>query len=437
MQQKFLDFINVNNLFTADEKILLAVSGGVDSVCLSHLFKQAGFKFAIAHCNFQLRAEDSEEDEAFVEALAQSLEVPFHSVKFDTNKNAEEGRISIQMAARNLRYDWFAKLMRAHGYVKLATAHHQNDNIETVLFNLAKGTGISGLRGIKKANNGTIRPLLFAMKSEILAYATKHSLEWREDISNASDKYHRNYIRQKVVPALTAINPSFEQNFSFTTDRIALAEKALAKMVDQYRERCVVQKTDHLQIDCKQIGEYALLYEILRPYGFSLRQSVDIFSDSEISGKEYFSEQYWLVKDREYLVLTEKPTERQSVLLEQDDRAMTAGKLKLNISVTENQVKILPDPAIAILDYDKLKFPLKIRDWKEGDKFRPLGMRGKKKVSDFMIDNKIPLNLKKSYRVLESAGEIVWLIGLRIDERYKINETTEKVYQIELDKNHV
>lgn len=440
MLSRFLEYITLHKLIKSDETVLLAVSGGVDSVCLANLFGASPFRFAIAHCNFQLRGEESDQDERFVKQLAEKLGVAFHSVRFDTASRSDEFGISTQMAARELRYEWFEKVMEEFGYQKVATAHHLNDSAETAIFNMAKGTGIAGIRGIMAAHNQIIRPLLFAEKYEILSYVQEHQMSWREDASNKSDKYKRNFIRQNIIPGLLQINPSFIKGFAETSDRMLLAEKGLELLVDQTRREFMNINDQQVSLSASPFEsekDYVLLHELIKSYGFSLRQAREILRSEMQSGKEFFSEEYWLVKDRDRFVITKRSAVDENILINAEDRDINAGEKKFSMELLQEGAPVSRENHVAMLDYDRLKFPLTIRNWEPGEKFAPLGMAGKKKISDFMIDNKIPLNLKKSFQVLVSRGEIVWLIGLRIDNRFKITEQTKRIFKIEFNTSDV
>ncbi|MEL7146703.1 MAG: tRNA lysidine(34) synthetase TilS [Bacteroidota bacterium] len=440
MLKRFNEYCRQRTLVERGEKTLLAVSGGVDSICLVDLFAQAGFSFAIAHCNFQLRGEESDADEQLVRDLATRLKVPFYVRRFQTKQVAKEKGISTQMAARELRYNWFRQVMEEEGFSKLATAHHLNDSVETTLFNLAKGSGISGLRGIQNKAGHLIRPLLFATKSEIKQYAVFQNLLWREDVSNASLQYKRNFVRGKIVPLLREINPSFESNFHETMDRLSLAEAAMKEYLSRATLEYVKSEGEVTRIDKRVLQApiaYVLLHELIKEYGYSLRQCKEIVVEHNQSGKSYLSEDYMLVKDREELILTKKRLIQQEVFVEAGEHQVKLENCLLKTSIIEPPFFISKEETVAMLDIDKLQFPLKVRDWAKGDRFVPLGMKGKKKISDFMIDRKIPLNLKSSYQVLVSGGEIVWLIGLRLDDRYKVTEQSARIFKIELIKNHV
>ncbi len=436
MIEGFRKFIT-KELGLNDQKVLLAVSGGVDSVCMVDLFHKTGLNFVMAHCNFKLRGEASDQDEVFVRELASQLGVDFHSTSFDTFSYSRDHGVSIQMAARELRYNWLRAMKSDQNAHFIATAHHLNDSLETALFNLAKGTGISGLKGILPQSEDVIRPLLFATKDQILSYAQEQSLKWREDASNRSIKYQRNFIRHQVIPPLKQkINQSIEQTFSETAERLRAVEKVFEQHIEELRSRYVAAYPTHVAINTTWVRDHTdvpLIAELLKTYGFNYKQSRELFDGGELSGGSYYSEQYWLVKDRDQLVITTRDVHYKDVLINGDEQLIDDHGIHLEVKQCDkDSLEILPSADYAYLDYAKLKFPLVIRSWQEGDRFQPLGMKGKKKVSDFMIDQKIPVNLKKRVRILTSNDQIVWLIGLRIDDQFKITPQTKRVYRLKI-----
>lgn len=435
MLDRFHKYNTENGLFRPKDKLLVTVSGGVDSVVLCHLLKKSEVNFAIAHCNFGLRGKESDEDEAFVEELAEELEVNIHLKKFDTRAFIKESGISTQMAARALRYEWFAALAEQKGYDAVLTAHHQNDIIETILLNLVRGTGIAGLHGIKVKSGNLIRPLLFATKEEILKYAKEHQLKWREDSSNESTKYQRNLVRLEVIPLLKKINPNLEQTLQQSIEKISAAETIFNNYIEGCRIDFLTVKKNHTLIEYSFLHEESepriILFELLKPFGFNYTQANEIFESlNGAAGKKFFSPSHFLVKDREVLIITEKndSENREEVKIEVTCKNIflpwSGQNLSLEITTGYNS----KDPSsIAYLDYKKLKYPLLIRPWQPGDNFHPLGMNGKKKVSDFLNDLKIPVNLKKNISVLLSGKDIVWVVGLRIDEQYKAGEIQQSL----------
>ncbi len=437
MLDQLLNFISEQKLFQSEQKVLLAVSGGIDSMAMVHLFQQANFNFAIAHCNFHLRGKESDGDQLMVEKEANRCSVPFYARSFKTEEYAREHRISIQMAARDLRRDWFEKLLINEGYDVIATAHHLNDSLETILFNLAKGTGISGLKGISPKKGNYIRPLMFASREMILNYVKANNIVWREDRSNSSIKYHRNMIRHKVVPELKKINPNLEETFSQSLQKITASERIYRSVIDKYKIALIEVTGDGFRIDkskLKSIKELRIiLFELLEEYGFNFHQVKDILPALEgQSGKSFFSKDYQLVVDRQFLFISKKNEEKiVEAFVGRNKASLEVFKNRLTFEKADpEEVEFSEDKDIVFLDYDKLEFPLIVRKWKHGDRFQPLGMKHKKKLSDFMIDEKIPLNLKKQVLVLTSGENLVWVIGLRIDDRYKITKQTRKAYKV-------
>lgn len=437
MLDQLLNYISVQKLFQSEQKVLLAVSGGIDSMAMVHLFQQANFKFAIAHCNFQLRGTESDSDQLMAEKKANNCSVPFFAKSFETEEYATEHGISIQMAARDLRKAWFEELRIREGYDVIATAHHLNDSFETVLFNLAKGTGISGLKGISSKTENYIRPLMFASREMILNYVKTNNIFWREDRSNSSIKYHRNLIRHKVVPELKKINPSLEETFSQSLQKIIASERIYRRVIDHNKETLVELTNDGFKIDkskLKLIEElHIILFELLDEYGFNYHQVKDILPTLDgQSGKCFYSNDYQLVVDRQFLFISKiSGGKNVEAFVDQNKASLEVIKNQLTFEQADiEEVEFSENKNIVFLDFDKLEFPLSVRNWKIGDRFQPLGMKHKKKLSDFMIDEKIPLNLKKQVLVITSGENLVWVIGHRIDDRYKLTNQTRKAYKI-------
>ncbi len=442
MINQLLDFINRQKLFHPDEQILLAVSGGIDSVVMQHLFKRAGLKYSVAHCNFQLRGEESNGDEEFVRSLAKRDNVHIDVKTFNTEEYANSQGISIQMAARELRREWFEELLRSGKYLKIATAHHLNDSLETAIFNLTKGTGIAGLKGITPFKGNYIRPLLFATREMIQKYASENRLEWREDRTNSSIKYSRNLIRHQVIPELKKINPNLEFTFAQTMERIAGATEIFNNFIAKQKSSMIQEKNGLMEIDKMEIKNTAepqlVLFELLHEYGYNYAQAKEIYDVLDHQpGIVFYSDNYEIIVDREKLYLQRKESGKSGMewpVLE-NTQSLTIDSKKLEFSIIDaSNYTIEKDKNIALLDLEKLRFPLKLRYWRQGDVFYPLGMKHKKKVSDFMIDEKIPVNLKKQTLTLFSGKDLVWIVGHRIDNRFKITEKTRKVFRIYNDK---
>ncbi len=441
MFKSFKKYISSQKLFIRKDKILLTVSGGIDSVAMCELFHQARLQFGIAHCNFQLRGQESDADELFVKQLAEKYNVPFYVKHFKTGDFASENGISIQMAARQLRYDWFEELIKTEKYHFYATAHHQNDEIETFFINLLRGTGIAGLHGILPKQNHLIRPLLFTNRGKIEQFANDNKLEYREDSSNASAKYLRNAVRHKIIPQFKHLAGDFERVMTENIEKLRDVEIIFNEMLEMKRKEIVVVNSSTILLSIKKLKVLhplkAYLFHFLSPYNFNneVIESL-IVSLDDISGKQFFSSTHRLLKDRDNLIITEisdVTLENEIFLINKTDSHIFAPLLlDFRITTESEMIKINPDKNFAYLDFDKLKFPLTIRKWKHGDFFCPFGMHGKKKVSDFFTDQKFSIIEKENTWLMCSDDDIVWVVGWRIDERYKLTSKTLKGYIIEL-----
>ncbi|MEH6305040.1 tRNA lysidine(34) synthetase TilS [Olivibacter sp. CPCC 100613] len=437
--ERFLKFGEEHELISHEHPTLLAVSGGRDSVLLVHLFEQAKLPFGIAHCNFQLRGENSERDEELVRNLAAEMGVPLFVKRFDTRASAEKQGISIEMAARTLRYEWFELLRSAENYQYIALAHHQNDSVETVLLNLTRGTGISGLHGILPKRDVLIRPLLFLTREEVTQAVEENKLVYREDESNFSTDYLRNKIRLEVVPPLKEINPSLEKTFQENSKRFEELEVLLKSYSEQLRNKLFVETASKAhQIELKALQELqplrTLLYELFKPYQFLpevLDDLVSIWHKDNRTGKQFFSDTHKLLLNREHLLLQKnEPFDLPRLFLSLGQEVIYQG-YRLTVKRAEGLNKTNEFGKVAV-DADKLRFPLLVRSWQEGDWFRPLGMRGKKKLSDYFISLKIPRFHKKEIPLIVNGnGDIVWVVPYRMDDRYKITDKTKKVAILE------
>ena len=433
-------FVKQEMLFSKNDTILLAVSGGVDSVVMLHLFSQVHPRFAIAHCNFNLRGQESDADQALVESLAQQYGIPFHHQSFETATYAHQQQVSIQMAARTLRYQWFDQLLQEHAYTSVATAHHLEDQLETALLNFTKGTGVAGLRGIRAKHKNVIRPMLWATKAAIKIYAEEHTLVWREDRSNASDDYQRNLLRHRVIPSLLTLNPNLWSTFATTAERMRATEQLLKAEVSRFTQKAVRRENEQVGIDLSTLQSHSqptlLLSEVLKPYGFSYAQARSVASqiDPPTVGKTFSSGQWDLLIDRLQLILYQPSSPvSSSVAVQFSDKEVTWNGHRLVIQRHHQpQYTIRPHPRVAAVDEDKLVFPLTIRRWQQGDRFCPLGMKQHKKLSDFLIDQKVSRLEKESVYVLLSENTIVWVMGHRIDHRYRITAATKWVYEMVL-----
>ncbi len=439
MLHKLKKYIADNALFSKEDNLLLAVSGGIDSMVMAHLFRQAGYNIAIAHCNFSLRGKESDEDEQLVATFAEKHKLRFFSIRFNTPDYAAEKAISIQMAARELRYGWFERLCSEHGFKYLATAHNRDDNVETFLLNLTRGTGIKGLCGIKPKSGHTVRPLLFASREDIEQYAAAHSVAFREDASNASDDYARNRIRHNVVPQLRIINPSFDATMVDNMLRIEQAQELVQQSLHKLTTTACTKDGELYKVEINELlqapSRSLLLFELLQPFGFGSTTISDIEQSLYAqSGKRFYSPSHVLVRDREYLLIQALPAQEQvevEIVPEQRELLSPVHLTFERIPITSLD-SISKDPNIALLDGGKLSYPLALRKWKEGDSFVPFGMNGHKKLSDFLVDTKLSLLDKQQQYVLLSGSDIVWVVGRRIDNRYRISSKTQQVLVIRL-----
>ena len=438
MLDVFLSFVFREQLLPKKSPTLLAVSGGVDSVVMSTLFQEAKLSFAIAHCNFGLRGVHADQDEAWVRALAQQYGVYFYARSFDVPNYARSHGISTQMAARRLRYAWFRELCKKQEFEKVATAHHSNDNLETILLHLTKGTGMAGLHGILPARGKYIRPLLFANKDSILRYAKEKRLSWREDDSNQKNTYQRNLIRNQVVPCLKKINPNLDTTFTRTLERLIQVETIFDNQVASIRRKiCHYQDTYYyLAIHVIQDKSWApvVVWELLKSFGFNFVQISNLLTHKHPSGTMVQSTSYQLHVDRRHWIVTPciaLDPKYYTIDINTENLAVPPHELQCT-HIPKAQYTIVANKEVAALNKAHLRFPLVVRKWRPGDIFYPLGMQQRKKLSDFLIDNKIPVPLKEQVWVLTSGDEIVWVLGHRIDDRFKITACTEQVYEMRI-----
>jgi tRNA(Ile)-lysidine synthase len=422
MLKQLIAFIKKNNLFANEERVLLAISGGLDSMVMLALFIEGGFKVGVAHANFKLRGEESEGDEAFVKSFCLANGIPFFTTAFDTNNYAAEKKISIQMAARELRYQWFRHLMKDEGFNKIATAHHADDQAETIFLNMVKGEGLNGLTGMPLNKRNVVRPLMFATKEDLKHYARNHHLKWREDSSNKEDNYQRNFIRHQIFPRIHKINPGLNESLLRTSVKAKGEMLILNQGIEAIKNTYFSVDDEGLVSISKKFlldfPEPAVCWRMLDEFGFSLDQAEDILSLDHQSGKIFLSPSHRLVVDREQLIVQPMASEdKGSAVKIMGEGKYTLGKQQIQCRMATGQFS--SDKNEAWLDHDKLNFPLIWRKWKVGDRFVPLGMTGFKKVSDFLIDEKLSLPEKEYVTVVESRGEIVWVVGMRVDERVK------------------
>lgn len=453
----FKSFIKTENLFSPRDRLLLAVSGGVDSVVLCELCKQAGYDISIAHCNFQLRGEESNGDEQLVEALAEKYKVEFFVKRFDTEKYAEQNKLSIQVAARELRYKWFNELLNnmptasnregqnsplrgvgGLGGAFLLTAHHADDNIETILMNFFKGAGINGLKGILPKQHHIIRPLLFANKETILHFAKQNSLAYREDSSNSTDKYTRNYFRNQLIPGLEKVFPKVKENLWNNATRFREIHTIYDTAMEQAKQTLLSLQGNEVHIPILKLLKskvlISVLYEIIKDFGFTAHQSHEaeklLFSES---GKYIESASHRILRNRKWLIIAPLKDEGLSqFLLKENDTEIIFPLGRLTVCKTAEPGKIEKEALVAQLDARAIQFPLLLRKWKKGDYFYPLGMPKKKKLSRFFIDQKMSLTEKEKTWVLESNKKIIWVLGKRVDDRFKIKESTTHTIRFQL-----
>ena len=433
---KFQNHITTKFPQLKDKKLLLAVSGGIDSMVLLDLFYKLRFDICVAHCNFQLRGKESDGDELLVRETCQDRYIPYFIETFHTTEFANEKKLSIQLAARKLRYQWFQELLLENQLDYLVTAHHLDDNVETFLINFTRGTGLEGLTGIPAQNGNIIRPLLAFSRLEIENYALENEIQWREDSSNASDKYFRNKLRHDIVPILKELNTGFLDSFQNTLHHLQQAENLVNDASKLVYEKVVEEKESQLEIHLKPLLEFqnykAYLYQWLKSYGFSAWNDIYDLVEAQ-SGKQIFSETHFLLKDREKLILSVRKSSNEEeiyVIKSLDDKVNIPLKLRFSkaVNIFETHSNCI------FVDESKLKFPLTIRKWQEGDYFYPSGMSGKKKLSKYFKDEKYSLLNKENQWLLGSEDQIVWVVGKRADDRFTSKETTQNIIKIVLEE---
>jgi tRNA(Ile)-lysidine synthase len=439
MVEEFRKYIVENDLINQSDKVLLAVSGGIDSMVMAHLFLAIKSNIGIAHCNFNLRGKESEKDEALVRNFALNNNVPFFSESFDTTGFAAEKGISIQMAARELRYRWFEEIRLKHKYTSVSVAHNLNDNVETFLINLTRGTGIAGLTGMKPKFRNLIRPLLFATRHAIAEYRILNNVEYREDRSNAETKYTRNKIRHIIIPQFKEINPSFETTITDTSERLNEINEIVTDHISGIREKVSVirESTIVFKINILQglSPKQTILYELFRPYGIGKGQLADLVNliDGK-TGSQLITSGYRLLKNRKELVISKNDDDSEDFykISSVNDFMKFPGCISAVIREINTSFIIPESSNIACLDAGKISFPMIIRKWKHGDSFYPLGMKQKKKLSDYFVDRKYSVLGKERCRILESDDKIVWIMNDRIDNRFRIGSGTKNALIIEV-----
>lgn len=424
-------YIHNHQLVTnRQQPVVVALSGGRDSVVLLDILVKLGYKCIVAHCNFHLRGKDSIRDQQFAEKLAHHLKLPFQTINFNTIEFAKDKGISIEMAARELRYDWLETVRNDFNAQSIAVGHHSDDNAETLLLNLIRGTGIRGLTGMQARNGFIIRPLLTASRADIDLYIEEHGLDFTEDNTNASTDFVRNKIRHEIIPQMATINPSVLQSINDTAGYLSGVLNIFVNAKDQIIASIVKKKDKRIFIDINQLKLQqeipTILFEFLHPYGFNSSQIMQIAASlSTMGGKVFYSATHQLLKDRNHYILA-SITDTEHLNANPPDN-------ELIIKVKDEHFVWSKDPSCIHLDADKVALPLRWRLWQPGDSFYPLGMKGRKKISDFLIDQKINRIDKSSVWVVEAAdGNIIWLAGHRMDERYKIDASTVNILELKL-----
>lgn len=435
MLKKLNEHIDINFPFLRDKKLLIAISGGIDSIVLTHLLYKLDFDISLAHCNFKLRGNESNDDEAFITDLAKKLDKKIYVKHFDTESYAKKNKLSIQLAARELRYNWFKETLKENNLDYIITGHNTNDNLETFLINLSRGTGLEGLTGIPPVNEEIARPLLAFSREDILMFAIKNGITWREDKSNASVKYIRNKVRHKVLPVLLEINPNLMSSFKNTLSYLNESQEIVKDKVNEVATKIIKKDaTGIFKIDIKALHKVsnikAYLYQILKDFGFTEWNDVFDLIDAQ-SGKQLFSKEYRLIKDRDFIILTKIENnidEKKRFEIQENDT-----KISLPIHLKLEAIKEEDDweNNIIYVDKDLLKFPLIIRKWEYGDYFSPTGMRGTKKISRFFKDRKLSILEKENIWLLaNNNNEIIWVINYRQDKRFLATNSSKNILKI-------
>ena len=469
--QRFQEFIQQQNLFHPKDRLLLAVSGGVDSVVLCELCKQAGYHFTIVHCNFQLRGKESERDEEFVRKLGKKYDVEVLVKKFDTEKYAEENKKGIQEAARDLRYEWFEEVVSRESSVvsrqtsnvkretlngkrqnedsshvsrltsHVLTAHHADDNIETLMMNFFRGTGLHGLEGIPVMHQYIRRPLLPFWKEELVLFAKENKLEFVEDSSNQSVKYTRNLFRNEIIPLISKVYPQVKTNLQDNINRFNEIQRLYQISVDEIKKKLCKIKNDEVHIPIKQFMAYhnrALIFEIISDYGFTERQVDEVIKLAEAGSGKFIqspSTPHRIIKFRNWFIISkDQSMDAETIIIEEGVKNVQFSIFNLQLSILQTtNYKPETTNSVACLDAEEITFPLLLRKWKQGDYFYPLGMKKKKKLARFFIDQKLSKTEKEKAWVIEMNKKIVWVVGMRIDDRFKVTEKTKKIFKISLE----
>ena len=435
MLQKLATHINTNFSFLKEKKLLIAISGGIDSVVLTHLLQQLNYNISLAHCNFQLRDEESNLDELFIKNLGTELNIPVFSIQFETTKYSKENKLSTQLAARKLRYDWFNQLIEEHNFDYVLTAHHADDNLETFLINLTRGTGLEGLTGIPTVNKNIVRPLLIFSRKEIESYAVNNKITWREDASNSETKYLRNKIRHQIVPILKELNPNFLKTHAKTTDFLKQSQQIVNHKIQQVANNLIIKEGDLIKINILKLLKLSnpeiYLYQLLKDYKFTEWKDVYHLIYAQ-SGKKVTTNSHTLLKDRDFLLLLPtikiKSTENQLFTVNFNDLKIVN---PVNLVFKNTSKSTIIDTNCIFVDKFLLNYPLIIRRWKSGDYFYPTGMSGKKKVSKYFKDEKLSLfDKNNTWLLCSNDDKIIWIIGKRQDRRFLVSNKTTQILKI-------
>lgn len=430
---------NFSSIQPKNSHLLLAVSGGVDSVVLTHLVAAIGFDFTIVHCNFQLRGNESNNDELFVQSLGDKYSKQVLVNHFSTQQYADEQKTSIQVAARELRYHWFEELSQNSSYLncKIVTAHHADDNIETVLMNIFRGTGISGLHGILPIQKNVLRPLLFTNKESIIAYANDQHLNWVEDTSNSSDKYTRNYFRHHVIPIVKEVFVNAEANLLANIERWKEVEQVYSQSIELIKLKLLEFKGNEIHLPILKLQKQAplntIVFEIIKDYGFTAAQVKDVIQLLHTDNSNFVASlSYRIIKNRNWLIIA--PINNiavKNILIESNETAVIFEAGTLGLKLLDESTAYTDNNCLVQLDANLVKFPLLLRKWKIGDYFYPLGMQKKKKINRFLIDKKLSTTQKEKVWVIESNQKIIWVVGQRIDNRFKLLNSSKKILQLQ------
>ena len=432
MLHEIRTYIKKNNLLYTDKPVIVGLSGGADSVALLHVLVRLNFSCIAAHCNFHLRGDESDQDAVFAQQIADSLNTPFYKTDFDTIGYAEQKHISLEMAARELRYEWFEKLRIAHEAQAIAVAHHRDDSVETVLLNLIRGTGIRGLSGLRPVRDSIIRPFLETTRQTILDWLNQQCIIYRTDSSNLSDEYTRNFIRLHILPMMEVLNPSVKEAIARTAGHLSEVEAIYIDFIKKERQRLIDNQQRISISDLMQsVAPQTVLYELIKPFGFTRLLSESVYNSLSCEpGKVFYTPDfnYQLLKDRDFLLVSTRQAKEEKIYtIHANDSIETPIRLKTQKTTKTPDSRIDKSTSVASFDFDKLTFPLTLRTWRKGDWFVPLGMNGRKKLSNYFCDHKFDRNRKEKTWLLCCGPSIIWIIGQRMDDRYKIEESTKNM----------